>query len=239
MLTLEEVKDAAPNGLRGNMTQAVVDQVNQASTDPEHAEAIRNNFISYITVMRDGKFKAEDYVNAVTYVSYKLMGYSNKEAYERTFPLRYTGLVAQGKSKKDIASYVAGYNKGRLVTLISEQTAIPAWVLNQDIYQQAINTQADLMINARSEKVRADAANSILTHLKKPETKQVDLNIGVQETSGMTELRDLLTGLAEKQQAAIEQGVPTKEIAHQSLNQIPAEDLIDITAEEVPIESDS
>jgi hypothetical protein len=116
-----------------------------------------------------------------------------------------------------------------MVNLILEQTLIPAWVLNQDTYQQAINEQARLMLNAKSEKVRSDAANSILTHLKKPEKKEIDLNIGMQETSGMSELKDALTDLASRQQQAIQEGITTREIAHQSFSKMSV-----IDAEVVP-----
>lgn len=68
--------------------------VNSISSDPQAASTIRENLISYSGVMRDGKFKTEDYVNAVAYVSYKIMGYTNQESYQRTFPSRYQALMA-------------------------------------------------------------------------------------------------------------------------------------------------
>lgn len=215
MLTTTDIAEALPKHLRSAATQDLTDKVNSVSKDPEIAKNIRENFISHVTVLKDGRFKADDYLNAVAYVSYKMMGHTNQESYKRTFPNRYQTLVSKGMTDKDISAYVAAYNKNKLVNLIMEQTIIPAWVLNQDAFQKAINTQVELMTTAASEKVRAEAANSILTHLKKPETKQVELNLGVQEPEGMNELRTMLTSLAEKQQALIEGGVSTKEIAHQ------------------------
>ncbi|MEG1346112.1 MAG: hypothetical protein RSC78_05215, partial [Acidaminococcaceae bacterium] len=35
-------------------------------------------------MMKEGKFKTQDYMNAVQYVTYKHMGYSNKDAYFKT-----------------------------------------------------------------------------------------------------------------------------------------------------------
>ncbi len=169
MLTKELVEQAVPANLKTSVTQQLVDMINNVSSDPLIAEQVRENFISYTAVLKDGKFKTEDYLHAVAYVSYKLMGKSNKEAYASTFPGRYQILVAKGTTEKDISAYVAAYNRGKLVNLILEQTLVPTWVLNQGIYQQAINTQALLMATANSEKVRSDAANSILTHLKKPD----------------------------------------------------------------------
>jgi len=199
--------------------------VNSISSDPEQARVIRENFIGYSSCLLKGRFKSEDYVHAVAYVSYKLMGYNNQESYARTFPARYRGLVAKGTSSKDISSYVHAYNKNKLVNLILEQSVIPSWVLNQDVYQKAINTQLELMVTAKSEKVRSDAANSILTHLKKPEKAEIELNIGVQETSGMKELKDALTSMAEKQRELITSGATTREVAHQPLIEGTAKDI--------------
>ena len=232
MLTLQELQSAVPVGLRTSVTQDFVDRVNGAASDPIVAENIRNNCISYTGVLKEGRFKLEDYLNAVTFVSWRLMGMSAREAYMKTFPQRYQALVARGAKDKDIAAYVGVYNSGKLVQLILEQTLTPTWVLNHDIYQKAINTQADLMMNAKSEKVRSDAANSILTHLKRPEKAQVEISIGEAENSGMKELRDMLTSLAVRQQELITKGAPTQEIAHQRL--VPREtDIVDAEAIEV------
>lgn len=217
MLTRDQVEQALPANLKNAATQQLTDKINNAVTDPVIAEQVRDNFISYTGVLRDGRFRTDDYLYAVTYVSYKLMGLSNQDAYIRTFPQRYQTLLAKGTSSKDIAAYVSAYNKGKLVNLILEQTLVPTWVLNQDTYQKAVNTQLDLMLNANSEKVRCEAANSILTHLKRPEVKSINLNLGVQESSGLTELKSMMRDLAERQKEAIESGTPTGLIAAQPI----------------------
>jgi len=224
MLTLDQVARALPANLRKSVTQHLVDQLNNVAQDPVHAEAIRENFLSYTKVLQEGRFKTEDYLNAVKYVSYKLMGYSNQDAYFRTFPQRYQALVARGADSQEISAYVSMYNKGKLVNLILEQTLVPSWVLNQDAYQKAINTQVDLMTNAKSEMVRATAANSILTHLAKPKEAGPLVNIDMTESSGVNELRDMLTKLAQQQQDMIRQGMTTpKEVAAQALIEAESE----------------
>lgn len=94
---------------------------------------------------------------------------------------------------------------------------VPTWVLNQDIYQKAINTQAELMTTANSEMVRMQAANSILQHLAKPKEAGPLVNIDMRESSGMNELKDALQRLAQQQQDLIKSGVETKEIAGQRI----------------------
>ena len=225
MLTVDQVSRALPANLKSNANQALVDLINNVVADPLVADQVRENFLSYTGVLKEGRFKIEDYLSAVTYVSFKLMGKSNEEAYMLTFPSRYQGLVAKGTSKKDISSYVSAYNRGKLVNLIMEQSLVPTWVLNQHLYQKALNVQVDLMENAASEKVRTDAANSILTHLKKPEASNFQISLDVKDSSGMSELKDAMARMAETQRDLIERGISTKQIA--------AAPLIEGTATEV------
>jgi predicted glycosyl hydrolase (DUF1957 family) len=213
MLTRLEIEQALPANLKSAATDALTDMVNNIAADPLVAEQVRNNFIGYAGVMKEGKFKTEDYVQAVTYVSYKLMNYTNKEAYIRTFPQRYQNMVAKGISTQDMAAYISSYSRGKLVNMIMEQSLVPTWVLNQDMYQKALNVQVELMTSANSEKVRSDAANSILTHLKKPEATKFQIDVGVNESSGLNELKENLKKLAEMQVQLIEGGVETKLIA--------------------------
>ena len=96
------------------------------------------------------------------------------------------------------------YNKSKLVNLVYAQAVIPTHVLNQDKFQEAINHQYYLMKNAASEKVQSDAANSLLIHLKPPEEKNVNLNVGIEETDSIKELYAAIGNLAEAQVKSIQ-----------------------------------
>lgn len=218
MLTVELLKATLPKALQGSASQELADHINNIALDPEVAEEVRNNFLSYTKVLQEGKFKTESYLDAVTYVTHKLMGYSNQDAYIRTFPQRYQTLVAKGISAKDLSAYVAAYHSNKLVNLILEQSIVPSWLLNRDIYQRAINTQFDLMTDPDvSAKVRSDAANSILTHLKQPETQKVELEVGVKHGGGIADLMETMNRLARQQQDLIQAGVPARQVARDKL----------------------
>ena len=146
------------------------------------------------------------------------MGYSNVDSYIKTFPNRYQTLVARGLAPKDIAAYVCIYNKGQLVNRILEQSLVPTWVLNQDIYQKAINTQAEIMLSSKSDKVRSMAADSLLRNLAKPEKAGPQINIDMTANTGLDDLKETLFKLAETQQKLIQSGqVTTKQIAEQKI----------------------
>lgn len=225
LLTVEEVRKALPASLKNVATQGLVDALNGIQLDPEEADAIRGNFITYTSVLSDGKFKITDYMNAVVFVSYRLMQYTNNEAYQKTFPDRYMEHVQKGTSSKTLSSYISAYANNKLVNLILEQSLIPTWVLNQDKYQEAINTQFFLMQNAKSEMVKMQAANSILHHLKKPESKEFQLNLNIAEDRGLEELRNTMNSLAQTQLDLLGEGVATKTITHQKI--VPTDSIDD------------
>lgn len=230
-LTVEEFKAALPDKVRRTVNQDLIDQVNQTLSDPELFEQYRENLLSYAKVMADGKFQIPQYISAVKYVSFKLQGASNIEAYSKTFPEKIQRFTSQGVSAKDISSYVTAYNKSKLVNLLFEQTLVPFWVLNQDMYQKALNVQADLMLSANSEKVRTDAANSLLTHLKPPEVKKVELDIGVKEDSSIAQLRAATVALAAQQRQILQAGAANaQDIAH---SMVIAKETVDVEAREV------
>lgn len=221
MLTLQDVTSAVPATLKASITQSFVDNLNNMAHDPAVAENIRDNFLSFTSVMRDGKYKMQDYLNAVTYVSYKMMDMSNHDAWAYTFPQRHAALVAAGKSKKDISSHVSMYAKGQLVNKVFEQSFTPIWVLNRDVQQKAVNKLADLMTTAQSEKVQCEAAGLLLTHLAKPKESGPLINIDMRENSGMNELNATLEKLALQQQQLIQNGAQIKDINAQRLFEIP------------------
>tara|TARA_B100001559_G_scaffold315531_1_gene317569 strand:+ start:184 stop:876 length:693 start_codon:yes stop_codon:yes gene_type:complete len=217
-LTLEQFQRALPDKVKKSVSQDLIDAVNKTLADPEMYEQYRDNLLSYTKVMADGRFKISNYIDAVKYVSHKLLGCSNIDAYMKTFPSKYQGFINQGVTAKDIASYVSAYNKSKLVNLIFEQTLVPHYVLNQDLYQKALNVQAELMVSANSEKVRCDAANSLLTHLKMPETQKVELDVNVKEDSSIQALRETTLALARQQRLMLEAGaMNAQEVAHSKL----------------------
>ena len=218
-LTIQQFQRALPKGVSTRVDQEMVDQLNGLMDDQALRQNFRDNLLSYTNVMADGRYKIGDYINAVRYMSHKLLGSTNIEAYCKTFPDRYQRLIDDGASDKTISSYCAAYNKTQLVNKVREQTLVPVHILNADVYQKAINVQASLMNDTQvSAKVRSDAANSLLTHLKQPETAKIELDINVSEDSSIKELRATTAKLAKQQQEMLDKGIFTPEqIAHSKI----------------------
>ena len=218
-LTVEQLSKVVPKGLRSNITESLLETINGIAADEIVREAYRDNLLSYTTVLKDGKYKLSSYIDAVRYISFKSLGSTNVDAYVKTFPERYQKLVEKGTSSKDVSSYVAMYNGNKLVQLVAEQAMVPVSILNAHLYQEALNKQADLMNNPDvSYKVQSDAANSLLTHLKLPETTKVELDIGMNMDKSIQDLRATMSELAVAQLKSIEGGQSSaKDIAHSSI----------------------
>ncbi len=218
VLTEEEFKAALPIKFRKNVNAALIQKINTTLADPDMYQSYRENLISYTSVLSDGKFKTENYIWAVKYVSFKLMGMTNQDAFARTFPKKVQNWSQQGLQAKDVAAYVCSYNKSKLVNLILEQTLIPTHVLNADMYQQALNIQLDIAQRGRSEMARVNAANSILQQLKPPEAKKHELEIKIPESNAIKDLRQATSALAAAQREAIEGGgLDAQQIAHSQI----------------------
>lgn len=215
-ITEEQFKEVLPAGVRKNVNKEVLDIINSAIGDPETIRNFRENLVTYQGVLTQGKFKLTNYVDAVKYVSHKLLGCKNIEAYKRTFPDKIQDFKSRGVSEKDISAYASAFNSSKLVNLIFAQAMIPTHVLNADVFQEAINCQANLMRNANSEKVRCDAANSLMTQLRPPEVKKVELDIGLKEDSAIAALRETTMQLVAQQRLAIQAGSITANDAARS-----------------------
>ena len=210
-LTVESLKGVMPKRQKHNITKSLVDNINNLVSDPEARNVFRENLLGFTGALGDPNIKMSNYVLAVKYVSYKLLDYTNQEAWIKTFPDRYQRLMAQQKDDVWIRATVGSYHKGKLVTHLLEQAMTPTWIVNADLFQKALNTQAHLMVTAKSEKVRTDAANSLLTHLKQPETTKLKLEVEVKQDDSIRELKEATLKLVEEQRRAIKAGANTAE----------------------------
>lgn len=220
LMTLDELNAIMPKKVTGNAGVALLDEVNRAITDPHFYKEYRDNLVSYTSVLQEGRFKAEDYLAAVKYVTYRLMGKSGFESYIKTFPARYKQMIDNNTPTNTISAYASMYKNNKLVNLVYAQTMIPIYVLNMDLRQEALNTQAELMRSANSEKVRSDAAANILLHLKPPEVTKIELDVGVKGDSTLDSLREATAALVAQQRLQLNAGmVSAKQVAESQIIQ--------------------
>ena len=224
MLQLEAVKKLVPKAQRTMITQDYLDRIEASVTDSDVAEQFKENFITYLNVLSKGKYKMDDYISAVKYISYKLLGYSNIKAYAATFPDRYQRLKDEGQQQ--IEAFVSMYARGKLVNQIFEQTLVPTYVLNAPLHQEALNELA-MMIKDPDVRgmTKVKACEAILQHTKQPEVVKGELTIGIEQSDTINDLREITENLADTYKEMLEKkGMRLKDVAEANI--------IDITPEE-------
>lgn len=206
-LTNQQFKEALPAQMRSTINQDIIDKINDTLSNPDTYEMFRENIVGYTSVMKQGKFRVSNYIDAVKYVSYKTMGDTNLSAYIKTFPDKHASFIKRGISSKDISSYVSAYNKNKLVSLIYEQSLIPTYILNADKIQAAINNLAVIMADTDvCSRDRVAASIGLLNNIKAPETKKIELDVTHKEDSTISILREQTAKLVAQQKLSIESG---------------------------------
>ena len=224
MLALESVRKLVPKNQRTLITQEFLDKLEASVNDSLVAEQFKENFVTYLNVLSKGKYKMEDYINAVKYVSFKLLGYSNIKAYTATFPERYERLKTEGQTQ--IEAFVSMYNKNKLVMQIYEQTIVPSYVLNAPMHQQALNTLAAMIADDDVRGMtKVKACEAILQYTKQPDVVKGELTIGIEQSDTINDLREITENLADTYRMMLEKkGMKLKDVAEA--------DIIDVTPED-------
>ena len=224
MLALESVRKLVPKNQRTLITQEFLDKLEASVSDSLVAEQFKENFVTYLNVLSKGKYKMEDYINAVKYVSFKLLGYSNINAYIATFPERYERLKAEGQTQ--IEAFVSMYNKNKLVMQIYEQTIVPSYVLNAPMHQQALNTLAAMIIDDDVRGMtKVKACEAILQYTKQPDIVKGELTIGIEQSDTINDLREITENLADTYRVMLEKkGMRLKDVAEANIIDITPED---------------
>lgn len=209
-LSYDYVKSIYPVKIPKKSLEAGVDLMNQAILGIGEGleEFCKSNMIGLLKVMENNKTNSiEDYVNAVKFITFKQAGDSNVRAYAKVFPDKIKKMQSEGIPNSYLHSYASIFANSVMVTKVQAGLMIPTHIMYQDVYHQAVLTQASIMNDTNvSPKVRSDAANSLLTHLKQPEVKQMEVNVGMKDNSVIDELRSVLTSIADTQQRKIVDG---------------------------------
>lgn len=209
--TVEEVKNIYPVRISQKVLERVTKIINNSTDDMDYfyAKQYRDNLISFIDIIRDTKHKIsfEDYANACKFCTFKLAGNTDIRAFSLTFPDKVLDSERKGNPNSYLYSYATMYSKSKAVTEVMSKLMIPSYIMYQDIFHKAVHTQAEIMLDPKvSPKVRSDAANSLMTHLKQPEIKKAELDIKVNNNDAINSLSEALSNLSGKQRELILEG---------------------------------
>lgn len=178
-------------------------------SNPAIAEHFRNICINVMDSMygNGSRINLQDYLNAALFVTYRNTGDTKVKAYTKTFPDRVQRMQREGQSMTHLNSYADIYSKNQCVIDIQAKMLLPTHIVCHDLFYEAMRVTVDIMNDDKvSPKVRVDAANSIMNHTKQPEIKKQELNIKINESNEIEQLKQALFDLSAKQRNDIIEG---------------------------------
>lgn len=215
----ELVKKIYPKKINNETASKCAELMNEALDGLNSVEKVhfRDNMVSMIDCIMPSDRKApsfKEYVDAVKFVTFKHMGHGDTRAYALTFPDRVQRMVNEKVPQTHLWAYANSYAKNKLVIDIHAKLLVPTHIMYQDVFAQAVKAQVEIMNdNSVSAKVRSDAANSLMTHLKQPEIKKAELQINTKDTGVIGDLANALANLSAGQRQMMMEGKTTlKEI---------------------------
>lgn len=212
-LSLEMVRSSVPRNFRSHITEKFISDLEASLNDPDIAKEIKENFLSYTNVLNDcdANVNIWDYVNAVKFISYKIMGYSIEESWKKVFPKKAEECLQKGK-KEFINRYANGYNKSKIVNKIYAQTMIPSYVLNAPMYQRALNVLYGMLDDPGVKGMaKVKACETILNYTKPPEVNKAEVQVTIKQSDAISELRELAENFAKSMQDSIMEGKKSAE----------------------------
>lgn len=210
LLSVDGLRKIYPKKANDTVLQECVNIMNDSikGMDSIMQEHYRDNLVNVIDVVKEGaNIKFADYVKAVKFCSYKMAGYTDTRAYSLTFPERIERMAREGISNANLYVYANSYAKNKAVVEIMAKLMVPTHIMFQDYFSLAVKTQVEIMTDdSVSPKVRSDAANSLMTHLKQPEIKQAELKISTNDSGAIGSLAEALNNLGSNQRELMLQG---------------------------------
>jgi hypothetical protein len=185
-ITREKIEKLLPKGSNYKVTDEVLSLIDNIEKDTgllqEYAEeSILNN----LPILREVRVSFKDYVDAVKYVQLK-QNMSNNEAWELTFPDKYSKLVQEGRWN---SSHVSYYNSRPIVVKLEAQKLLDYKALYAPVFYQQIQVQSRLAAgtdangNPTSGTVQQLASKTLLELLKPEEANKLDITIGLDDES--------------------------------------------------------
>ena len=234
-LTKEDIQKALPSK-KNSITDEIVEIINKSQTEPEfQGESLLQTAVTYESVLRQNKAGIKQYLNAIRFCSYLIAMDDNfTEAYRKTFFdtefVKNRVDADTGSSKyKEMTSAASRYRKSKLVVDILTMSQVPLHLMFTGMQYKALGVLNEVMMTARLDRDRINAAKEILTATKGPENVKIDLDVGVKENSAVQQLNEQLAQMASTQKIMLESG--TQDLGEFGAMKVKSDDVIDAEVE--------
>lgn len=219
-VTLEELQAAIPSR-KNSITQEVVDIINNSQSEPEfQGESLLQTATTYESVLRNSKAGIKDYLNAIRFSAYLIsMDDNYTEAYKKTFYDREfvkerMNAPTNTTMYTELTSAASRYRKSKLVVDILTLSQVPLGLIFTGARHKAVGVLIDVMSTAKLDRDKINAAKELLAATTPPETKKIELDIGVQKDNVIDRYESMINELVRTQKAQIEEGKDLKAVTN-------------------------
>lgn len=138
--------------LSKDASEKLLGRVNSIIATDENGEFFEQSLTDYTTLIKDKRYNAEQYVNAVRYCSLKMI-MSKHKAWGRTFPDRLARVEQKARDGywdnttfiNTCSAYATTYERSPLVVAIDAEMLIPTHLLYASHRNRAVEKLIDLM----------------------------------------------------------------------------------------------
>lgn len=210
-ITIEKLKSFMPKGASAEVTQAIVDKINNTGNETGLLqEVFEEQILSYASMVSGKGRTFEKLVNALKYCNLKLIpGMTNERAWAITFPEKYDKLITE---KRFAASHVSMYNSSEMVIEIDKMLMMPVAIQYAPMFHHSIKKLYDLSngfaANGKeaSPHVQLMAATELAKITKMPETAKVEVDVKVNQGSIIDEYEKAINMMANAKLDQIKNG---------------------------------
>jgi len=233
--TTEELQRLLPSK-KSLITDEIAEIINKSQNEPEfQGESLLQTAITYESVLKNARVGIKEYLNAIRFCAYLMSMEDNyTEAYKRTFWDRpfvqeRLNLATDSQQYKELTSAASRYRRSKLVTDILTLSQVPLDILFAGYRHKAVGVLADLMMTAKYDRDKINAARELLANTKPPESSKIELELGPNKAAMdmQQQLNKQLGEIAMNQKQMLEQGMTLKDVQKTGLKLRNAADVED------------
>jgi hypothetical protein len=217
--TAEELQKLLPTK-KALITDEIADIINKSQSEPEfQGESLLQSAITYENVLRGARVGIKEYLNAIRFCAYLVSMDDNyteafkKTFWERSFVQERLGLSTDDPRYNELTSAASRYRKSKLVTDILTVSAVPFHLMFAGMRYKAVGVLAELMMTAKYDRDKINAAKELLVATKNEDTKvALELGPSQQAVTMQQQLNAQLAELAMNQKKLLEAGLDLREV---------------------------
>lgn len=211
-LTVEKIKSFIPKGVSTEVTEALVEKINNTYSDTGLSQDIFNDqVLSYMHLVSGKGRSLEKLVNALKYCNLKMIpGMTNERAWAIVFPDKYNKIVSE---KRFVGSHVSMYNSSEMVVEIDKLLMIPVSIQYAPMFHHSVKKLFDLSngVGANAEDkvsphVQLMAASELAKLTKMPDVAKVEVDVKVNQGSIIDEYEKAINMMANAKLNQITEG---------------------------------